>query len=176
MASIAVKITSKGDEFEKAQKALQFIRDTAVYVGISDADTKREEESIEVTNAELLFIHTNGSPAKNIPPRPVIEPAIEKDRDRLAKMMEKAAKYAFDGKLDQSLQQLKITGMRGQNISRDWFYNPDNGWKPDKPATIRVKKNKHKNVKGYDPRTLVDTSQMKNSITYFVKTKGGRTK
>jgi hypothetical protein len=33
----------------------------------------------DVTNAELLFIHTKGSPLKHIPARPVIEPAIEND-------------------------------------------------------------------------------------------------
>ena len=175
MAKFSVNVKSTADEFAKIQKALQFIADTAVYVGIPQSDTMREDDN-EVTNAQLLFIHSNGSPAKNIPPRPVIEPAIKKDRDRLAKMMEKAAHCAFDGNVDKSLQQLKLTGMRGQDVSRAWFYDPENGWQPDKPSTIKAKKAKHKNVKGYDPRTLIDTSQLKNSITYFVKTKGGRTK
>ena len=172
-----VEVLENADNFVSLKRAIEFINNHAVYVGIADdGNDREEEENKEVTNAELLYIHSNGSPARNIPARPVIEPAIKNDADRLHKMMKKAAQYAFDGEEEKGVEQLKKTGMRGQNVSRDWFYNDENGWPPDSPATIQAKINKHKNVKGYEPRTLIDTSQMKNSITYFVKTKEGRIK
>ena len=171
-----VKVLESVDKFVSLKKAIEFINDHAVYVGIQDSSNEREEEKNEVTNAELLYIHSNGSPVRNIPARPVIEPAIKNDAERLHKMMAKSAQYAFDGQEEKAVEELKKAGMRGQNVSRDWFYNDENGWSPDKPSTIQAKKNKHKNIKNYEPRTLIDTSQMKNSITYFVKTKEGRIK
>lgn len=168
-----VKVAEGIDNYRSLKRAIDFIKNHEVYVGIQDSGNEREEEqNNEVTNAELLYIHTNGSPVRNIPSRPVIEPAIRNDSERLHKMMAKSAQYAFDGDNEKALDQLKKTGMRGQNISRDWFYDEDNGWPPDSPGTIQAKKSKHK-VKGYEPRTLIDTGQMRNAITYFVKTEDG---
>lgn len=185
-----VEFVEQVDNWNSLLRSLEFIRNNSVYVGIPDESTDRKEKD-GITNAELLFIHTNGtqkssaaqdlyersagSPMKGIPPRPVIEPAIENDLGRLNKMLEKSAKFAFDGKINQARIELGKVGMRGQNVCRDWFYNPENGWPPDSEETIKRKKAKHK-TEGYEPRTLIDTSQLKNSITYFVKTKGGKTK
>lgn len=155
-------------------KAMQFIRNNEVYVGIPQDENKRKEENEEVTNAELLFIHTNGSPVNNIPPRPVIEPSIRNDSDRLNSMMKKAAELAFNGDEQGAVNQLKKTGMRAQNVSRAWFVNPGNGWPPNSESTIRKKKKGKK--EGHELRPLIDTGQLRKSITYFVKTKGGRTK
>lgn len=168
-----VEFVEQADNWNNLLRSLEFIRNNSVYVGIPDESTDRKEKD-GITNAELLFIHTNGSPIRNIPSRPVIEPAIKNDRERLSNMMKKAAQLAFDNKESQAIDQLRKTGMRGQNVSRAWFVNSENGWPDDKPETIR-KKSKGKPA-GYKPRTLIDTSQLRNSITYFVKTKGGKTK
>ena len=89
---------SKGPGWEVVESAskmvrniqlLDFMKENEVYVGIQQKESKREDE--QITNAELLFIHTNGSPINNIPPRPVIEPAIKHDSERLSGMMKKAA-------------------------------------------------------------------------------------
>lgn len=168
-----VEFVEQADNWNSLLRSLEFIRNNSVYVGIPDESTDRKEKD-GITNAELLFIHTNGSPIRNIPSRPVIEPAIKNDRERLSNMMKKAAQLAFDNKESQAIDQLRKTGMRGQNVSRAWFVNSENGWPDDKPETIR-KKSKGKPA-GYKPRTLIDTSQLRNSITYFVKTKGGKTK
>lgn len=154
-------------------KAMKFMKENAVYVGIPQEESSREG-SAGVTNAELLFIHTNGSPVNNIPPRPVIEPAIKDDRERLSSMMKKASRYAFDGNKQEAINQLKKVGMRGQNISRGWFVNPKNGWPPNSPMTIARKK--EGKPKGYEPRPLIDTGELRKSITYFVDTKEGRQK
>lgn len=161
------------DKWQKLQEQLKYMVETEVLVGISDATTIREEEETkEVTNAELLFIHTNGSPVNNIPPRPVIEPAIKEDRERLSSMMKKAAQLVFDGNKEEALSQLKRVGMRGQNVSRAWFVNPKNGWPPNSEMVAARKR-----AKGADnPRPLIDTGELRKSITYFIKTKGGRVK
>ena len=170
---MSVNIIEESRNYNKLKKTLKFIKENEVYVGIPDDTTVREEDRTgEVTNAELLFIHTNGSPVNNIPPRPVIEPAIRNDKERLSSMMKKAAQLAFSGRFDEAVNQLRKVGMRGQNVSRAWFVNPDNGWPPNSPSVQAAKRAKGSN----DPKPLIDTGELRKSITYFVKTKGGRTK
>lgn len=161
-------IHEEANNMSKILESMQFIRDHDVYVGIQQKDTSREDD--DVTNAELLFIHTNGSPVNNIPPRPVIEPAIRSDRKRLSSMMKQAAKYALDGMKSEALMQLELVGTRGRDISKRWFVNPDNNWPPNSEAVQERKRRKG----ATNPRPLIDTGELRNSISYFVRTKEGR--
>ena len=168
---------SKGPGWEVVESAskmvrniqlLDFMKENEVYVGIQQKESKREDE--QITNAELLFIHTNGSPVNNIPPRPVIEPAIRSDRKRLSSMMKQAAKYALDGMKSEALRQLELVGTRGRDVSKRWFVNPDNNWPPNSEAVQERKRRKGST----NPRPLIDTGELRNSISYFVRTKEGR--
>ena len=167
-----VDIVEEKKNYAALVKAIKFLKQNEVYVGIADDTTEREEGTKEITNAELLFIHTNGSPIRNIPPRTVIEPAIRNDKDRLSRMMKQAAQLFLKGDKQGAINQLRKVGMRGQNVSRAWFLNPENGWPPNSPAVQAAKMRKGANI----PRPLIDTGELRKSITYFVRTKGGRTK
>lgn len=167
-AEVEVKVNN----FGKLINALTFLRDNSVYVGTQQKKSTREGD--EITNAELLFIHTFGSPLRGIPARPSIEPAIEDDEERLTRMFKKSAQAILGGNPQQALDQLKLIGMRGQNISRGWFVNPKNGWPPNSPSTIRAKMAKFKGKGVYEPRPLIDTGQLRKSITYFVEHNGER--
>lgn len=168
-----VDIREESRNYNRLKKMLKEMKQNEVYVGITDDTTEREEQQTkEITNAELLFIHTNGSPIRNIPPRPVIEPAIRNDKDRLSRMMKQAAQLFLKGDKQGAINQLRKVGMRGQNVSRAWFLNPENGWPPNSPAVQAAKMRKGANI----PRPLIDTGELRKSITYFVRTKGGRTK
>lgn len=156
--------------FVNHARAMKFMKENSVYVGIPQEETTRDEDGI--TNAELLFIHTNGSPKNNIPARPVIEPAIKNDKKQLTSMMKKASRLVFEGNKQEAIRQLKLVGMRGQNISRAWFVNPENGWPPNSPGVYRMKLAKGST----DPKPLIDTGELRKSITYVVVTKEGRTK
>lgn len=164
------EVAASLDKFARNAKAIDFMRNNAVYIGIPQEETAREND--KDTNAGLLFKHTNGSPAQHIPARPVLEPAIEDDSDRLSQMMKKAAQHIFAGEEEQAITQLKKTGMRGQNVSRAWFTNDKNGWPPNAPSVAEEKRRKG----ATDPRPLIDTGELRKSITYFVETKGGREK
>lgn len=162
-----------GDAEQKIKDALQFLKDTTVYVGVPENKTvrrKEDGEKVAITNAELMFIHTNGSPRNNIPARPVIEPAIEDDKERISKMFKDAGQTMINQGKDAAMKKLKLIGMRAQNVCRAWFVNPKNNWPPNSPATIAAKRAKG----ATKPRPLIDTGQLRRSIIYFVETKGGR--
>lgn len=169
---MGVEIVTTVDKIGKVAKAMNFMMENEVYVGISDETTTREKGE-PVTNAELLYIHTNGSPVNNIPARPVIEPAIKDDKERLSEMMESAFLTAEKGDTEEALRKLKLAGMRAQNVCRAWFVNPKNGWTPNSPGVAARKRAKGST----NPKPLIDTGELRKSITYFVKRRtGGRVK
>mgnify|MGYP003371607121 CR=1 FL=1 len=172
MAKFVEVKEKSGDAEQKIKDALQFLKDTPAYVGVPENKTvrrKEDGEKVAITNAELMFIHTNGSPRNNIPARPVIEPAIEDDKERISKMFKDAGQTMMNQGKDAAMKKLKLIGMRAQNVCRAWFVNPKNNWPTNSPATIAAKR-----AKGAKPRPLIDTGQLRRSIIYFVETKGGR--
>lgn len=156
---IFATVSSTDAQFKVVQEALKELEKHEVLVGIPQEKSSREGGG-KATNAELLFIHTNGSPARGIPPRPVLQSAIENDKERVAEMLGKAIDAAVSGKKDQILPALERAGQYGSNVCRAYFVNPSNGWKPNKPRTIKRKGSS---------RPLIDTGEMRKSITYIVK-------
>lgn len=165
-----VDLKVEADNFDMQRKAIEFIKNSAVYVGIPDSEAPRENED-ENTNPEILYIQTNGSPAQHIPPRPVIEPALEKDADRLGQMLKEAAADAMGGDKAAAEAMLEKTGMRGQNVVRAYFTG-DNGWPPNSYLVAEAKRRKG----ATDPHPLIDTGELRKSITYVTVKNGVREK
>lgn len=156
---------NKIDRSGEIKKAIEALKRKEVLVGIPQAESSREGEGI--TNAELLFIHTNGSPIRNIPPRPVIEPAIEDDKAVISKLMGNATKHALNGEETAAMKELEKAGLEAQSASQDWFDNPKNGWPPNSPSVMAAKIKKGST----DPKPLIDTGELRKSITYVVRDK-----
>jgi hypothetical protein len=152
---------TQDNELKGILNALKKLENTQVLVGIPEESGARKDGD-GVTNAELLYIHTHGSPINNIPPRPVIEPAIEDDREIIGTLLGDAAKAAADGDDVRMMNALEKAGLRGQNTARLWFKNPKNNWSPNQQATI--------DKKGSD-RPLVNTGEMRDSIIYVIREK-----
>ena len=115
-----------------------------------------------ITNAELLFIFTNGSPLRGQPPRVVIEAAIESEPTRtlLAKEIAAASVSALSGDEKGMIEHLDRAGTIAESASKRWFTDPRNGWEPNAPSTIRSK--------GSDAAGI-DTGQMRRAITHIVE-------
>lgn len=153
---------------------------------------KSAESSEHVTNAGLMYIHTNGSPKRHIPARPVIEPSIEANRKNLEAGLAKVidAEFAGDKALAETL--LRRVGQMGSNGAKRWFTDPRNGWKQNSPLTIRRKLGTlgGKKLKGalkilnsvqeHMPLVgttaldeintpLIDTGELRRSITFVVE-------
>lgn len=154
-----------------------------VYLGIPSDGTKRKAQLLamsdkttskrrkaklvkaageDVSNAELLFIHTKGSPQQHIPARPVLEPAVAADGNRQAigHELAESVKLSIAGDDLKSKKRIRRAGLAGQNAARKWFTDPRNNWAPNRPATIARK--------GSD-KPLIDTGALRAAITYVVK-------
>lgn len=174
-------------------KALKELQENEVLVGIPEDKSSRKKEIIR--NSELLYIHTHGirrrsmrqemqetmdsgspyseayqlyiqehgSPLWAVPPRPVLEPAIEHSKDWIAEQLSKAAQAALDGDVKGVQDGLHKAGQVAENAARDWFTNPANSWAPNSPKTIKYKGSSN---------PLIDTDQMRKSITHIVRRKG----
>lgn len=156
MPAKSVSVTKSKPGLVAMYRSLQKLNKSEVFVGIpADNDPRNNDD--EITNAELMFIQSRGSPLNNIPARPVIEPAIEKNRKVISQELAAAAKARFAGSPEQSLKHLNRAGTIAVNAAKRQF--TDNDWPPNAPSTIRRK--------GSD-RPLIDTGQLRRSITYVV--------
>jgi hypothetical protein len=201
---VNVTVTQTGKNVNAINAAIADLKDDAVFVGIPEAKADRKRKLIGpqkqayVTNAGLLYIHTNGSQLKHIPARPVIEPAINANRLRIESLLMLAAQARLDGKKAEFNRYIKMTGQYASNAAKLWFTDPRNGWPQNAPDTIRKKLGKKPRsraakrtwlnartivnlVPQYMPTygttaldsintPLIDTAQLRRAITYVTKT------
>lgn len=112
--------------------------------------------------AHRLYVQEHGSPLWHVPPRPVLEPAIESKKEIIGRRLGAAAKAALDGDAAGTKAQLNQAGLLGAAAADQWFDNPQNGWPENSERTIKAK--------GSD-KPLVDTDQMRKAITYVLRDK-----
>lgn len=160
MLEPTVKLIKQIDKMGELMKSLEELKKKSVLVGIPEEKATRPELGEKINNAELAYIHTNGSPIRNIPARPFIEPGIESKKEQIGEKFGQAIKNGLTGK--DPIPELEKAGMIGQNAARGWFTNPANNWPPNSPKTI-AKKGSNK--------PLIDTAEMRKSITYVVREK-----
>lgn len=145
------------------QMIKSFKRD-AVLVGIPADDTTRKDDD-PIGNAALLFINNFGSPANNIPARPVMEIGIRNAQDAIAEEFKKAAKAVFDSNYPNVIlnQYYKRAGILASNSVKKAI-NDQEGIEAPSDATL-----KNREASGFKgTKALVVTGQMRNAITYVV--------
>ncbi|QDX92064.1 hypothetical protein EEL30_06590 [Brevibacillus laterosporus] len=123
-----------------------------------EMNPKVESGEMTYSKAYQMWIQTHGSPLWRSPPRPVLEPAIEHNKEALSNQLRKVSEVALDG--GDPEPELHKAGLMGQNFAREWFTNPENGWPPNSPIT--------EERKGSD-KPLIDTGEIRKAITYVVK-------
>ncbi len=123
---------------------------------------KNMAKGMKYSAAHALYIREHGSPMMSVPPRPVLQPAIEANKERIGTQLAAAGKAALQGNVELFEKNLHQAGMIAASAAHGWFENPDNGWPPNTEQTIRRK--------GSD-QPLVDTGEMRKAITYVVRDK-----
>lgn len=149
-------VSSSGD-LSYVAKAAKGMNGDQLYIGIPERKTRRRQfgfigpitQKQAISNAGLLYIHTNGSPKWNIPPRPVIEPSIEANRKQIENFLFTAAAQRLDGTKAESNKTLKLCGQFAANGAKAWFKDPRNNWPQDAPRTIAKKINKLRSEKNW---------------------------
>jgi hypothetical protein len=121
------------------------------------------------SEAHELYVHEHGSPLWKVPPRPILEPAMEANKEPIAELMKDAAIVALEGRdINPSLNEI---GLQGQNIARGWFTDSRNDWEPNADSTINGWMSpwgKFFKGKGSN-QPLINTGELRKSITYVIK-------
>lgn len=118
------------------------------------------DRGLKYSEAFSLYIQSHGSPLWHSPPRPVLEPAIKANKEKIALQFSKIIKATADGNADAMERAITSTGMTAQNACRAWFKDPRNGWPRNDPKTVKLK--------GSD-KPLVDSGELRDSIVYVVR-------
>lgn len=131
-----------------------------IEIGVVDQRTNRKETAkVGITNADLMFIHENGSPTRSIPSRPVLQMTIDWARVNLINQtLTKFYKVLIDSSFNYPLAEKEFEKMcmRMQTYARKIIYSNDGRLAPNAPSTIARKGDNH---------PLFDTGQLARSIT-----------
>lgn len=147
-------------DFNKIIK--KFKRD-AVLVGIPEAEAPRQEDE-PINNAALLALNEFGSPANNIPARPVMAIGIKNAQDEIAEAFKEGAVKALKKGADALPVAYNRAGIIASNSIKKAI-NAQEGIEPPSAGTLA--KRKADDFKG--TKALIVTGQMRNAITYVVK-------
>ena len=157
---------------ETEKRLLDSLSEYVILIGVVQKDTTRKKvvASVGLTNAELMFIHENGSPMRHIPARPVLEMTIKHAADE---MFDEVLNTCVEGILSDWTQadvekELKKMCMRMETYARKIIYDNDGRLAPNAPSVAAKKKGNH---------PLFDTGQLARSITCELsKVNSGKTK
>lgn len=154
-------------------KGLRFLKENQLLVGIPQAASSRDGD---LSNVELAYLHSQGSPINNVPARPFLEPALDKPetQQRMAAMMKQAVIAALDGDEGSALDAMHKAGQYGENAAKKYFRS--GGLAANAPITIEggwmknKKSGKTFKVKGKGSAVpLIDTGSLRSSITHVIE-------
>lgn len=168
MSKPFLKVTS--DFTENFLALVKRFEHDAVLVGIPEGTTDRKDkdsrESQPITNAAILAINEFGSPANNIPPRPVMAIGIRNAADPIAEEFKKAAIGALKDGFQAVDQYYNRAGIIAANSVKKAI-NDQEGF--DGPAESTLAARKSRGFKG--TKSLIVTGQMRNAITHVLRGK-----
>lgn len=159
---IKLGLSKKKDLTPVLLKSVKLLTERQVLVGVPDVKADREDKGIN--NAALAYIHDQGSPAQNIPARPFLGPGIKDAKLEIQRRLEQVAKIALRGAIRQDIERgLSAVGMTAQSAVRNRITKGP--FAVLKPATLAARRRRGR--RGTKP--LIDTGQLRNSITYVVR-------
>lgn len=188
---MTMKVTK--DNVGKLLASIQNLVGQEVLVGIPASQAERSDEDPQpMNNAQLGYVHENGSPAQNIPARPFLIPGVEDTQESYTSHLKKAASAALNGDNTKVQAELNAAGLVASAGARNKITAGE--FAPLSPATIRNRR-KNRGTKsmraaekkyleliaaGASPeqaqdeagiRPLINTGQLRNSLTYVIRKK-----
>ena len=172
------------DLFPEIRERFESLVDGEVLVGVPSEEATRND-SKEITNAFLAYIHDNGSPARNIPARPFMRPGIAAAKSDVIRAMRQGADKVLSGEAGAGSQALHKAGLIAQLKIRATIN--DGIPPPLADGTLKGRIRSRRGVKGASAelasrkagnaaslglaKPLVKTGQLRNSINYVVRKK-----
>ena len=187
LMAMAIKtgVTSPVDNIKGLFKALSNLPRTDVLVGVPESKAERkpdeDDTSEPINNAALAYIHNFGAPEASIPARPFMYPGIRAAKAKIINYLGQAGAAGLDGDLPRQLKALNAAGMTATSSIKNKINTGP--FEPLAIGTIRARAAKgRKGAQAYveavkageEPpadavKPLVDTGQLRNSITYIVE-------
>ncbi|MDY6481710.1 hypothetical protein SKM54_04500 [Acinetobacter faecalis] len=158
-----MSVTMSGDGLASIFEAIETLTSQEVLVGIPHGEARSDSD---MTNAQIGYIQETGSPSMNLPPRPFLVPGVESCQDQTAKHLTKAADAALKGNIAMVNRHLNTAGMIAQNTVRAYFTSGH--FEPLSEVTKKMRLARGR--KGINP--LIDTGQLRRSVTYVIKKTG----
>lgn len=150
------------DFTKRVNEIVKRFRRDEVLVGIPAEENGRSEGPIG--NATILAINNFGSPANNIPARPVMEIGIRKAQDEIAEQFKRAAIAALSGGAGAVSAAYTRAGIVASTSVKK-VINDQEGIDPPADSTIAGRESR--GFRG--TKALIVTAQMRNAITYVVR-------
>jgi hypothetical protein len=157
----SLKVTA--DFTDKMRDIVKSFRRDEVLVGIPESKADRRDDA-PINNATIMAINEFGSPANNIPARPVMAIGIRNAQEAIAEEFKKAAIGALSRGQSALTTYYNRAGIIASNSIKKAI-NDQIGIDPPSESTLRARKSK--GFKG--TKALIVTGQLRNSITYVVK-------
>lgn len=177
-----LKVTGKG--LAQIDASIRLLATVEVLVGVPEATTNnREDDGTGLTNAALAYIHDTGMPEQNIPARSFMRPALEENAEVIERSLVGIARRVLHGNPGAVEQGYQILGLKISSAIRNKI---DDGVPPplaDRTLRARARKGRKgaqaeldRRAQGEVPGTdlakpLVDTGEMRKSITYAIRLK-----
>lgn len=155
------------DAYAKLSFALNNLKGKVGKAGWVEA-TRYPEEDGDMTTAEVAMISEFGQPSKNIPPRPIVRPAIVENRKKWSMIARIESQRALSG--DQNISGImEILGLEAAGAIRKNITELTSPPLSKVTIAIRKSKMKNKNITGKLDKPLVFTKLFLNSCTNTVE-------
>lgn len=150
------------DNFAAIMAQMTALSKGDVLVGIPADETERQKGD-PITNAALGYIHEMGAPAANIPARPWLVPGIKNAQDKISTRLGAAMRAALLQNAAERDRQLHAAGLIAASAAKAMINSNIAPALAD--ATLAARR-----ARGVTrENTLVDTGQLRNSVTYVVR-------
>lgn len=151
------KLTPEGKKF---YAEVDKLKGNEVFIGFQAGKTMHQSEDggEAVDVAEIAMFNELGTSTS--PSRPFLRQSVDDNKDKINAMCERAAKELASGSTAEA--GLKKLGAFGVSLVQEKIVN--GSFKPNAPSTIKAKKS---------DKPLIDTGQMRQSVHYVIRKKGG---
>lgn len=156
-------LTVTKDFTKQFNDAIKGFRRDSVLVGIPASDDERNDEE-SFGNAAILALNHFGSDDGKIPPRPVLSTGIRNAQEKIAEQFKLCAQSVLSKGTKALETYYERAGIIASNSCKK-VINDQDGLKAPAESTIASRKSRGFN----GTKALVVSGQMRNAITYLVK-------